>query len=150
MFITIIRNEQRSKKYYVIKSLFRLIACSLMFASTHSQAAPDKINQGTQLEVTPERCIALHKGQTCYLEVTFDWQQLQSGYYCLINVTRSKVLQCWKNRSKGQYSFDFQSSKSNDFVLRNKNSNDDLAHAQIVVAWVYKSTKRPKSNWRLF
>ncbi|NQY33680.1 MAG: DUF3019 domain-containing protein [Alteromonadaceae bacterium] len=143
------RNKKRNKQPHVTIISGWLIACCLMLASSHSLAQPDKPVRGTQLEVTPERCIALRKGQTCYLEVTFKWQQGESSDYCLINVTRNSVLKCWRNRSKGQYSFDFQSSKSNTFVLRSKNSNVDLAQAHIVVAWVYKSTKRSKLSWRL-
>jgi len=101
------------------------------------------------LVVTPKSCVALHKGQKCYLEVTFDWQAKLNNY-CLVNNTRSQIMKCWSNKKAGQYSFDFQSIQSNDFSLQLQDSNTDVAHAQIVVAWVYKSKKRSKSSWRLF
>jgi len=104
---------------------------------------------GATLKVTPKNCVALHKGQKCYLEVTFDWQAKQNDY-CLVNSTRSQVMKCWSNKSTGQYSFDFQSTQSNDFSLQVQDSNTNVANAQIVVAWVYKSKKRSKSSWRLF
>jgi hypothetical protein len=101
------------------------------------------------LTVTPKNCVALHKGQKCYLEVTFDWQAKLNNY-CLVNSTRSQVMKCWSNKQTGQYSFDFQSTQTNDFTLQVQNSKMNVAHAKIVVAWVYKSKKRSKSSWRLF
>jgi hypothetical protein len=102
------------------------------------------------LEVTPERCIALHKGQKCYLEVTFKWRHSQISDYCLVNTTTNKVIKCWQQQAQGQFNFDFQSKLSNKFSLRKKESTINLANTQIPVAWVYKSAKRPKSTWRLF
>ncbi|WP_252734066.1 DUF3019 domain-containing protein [Pseudoalteromonas sp. C2R02] len=123
--------------------LLSAITCLLMsFTSSASES-------NASLVVTPKNCVALHKGQKCYLEVTFDWQAKLNNY-CLVNNTRSQIMKCWSDKSSGQYSFDFQSTQSNDFSLQLQDSNTDVAHAQIVVAWVYKSKKRSKSSWRLF
>jgi hypothetical protein len=130
-------------KTFKFTVLFALLA---MFTTISAHSAPTK----AVLNVTPEQCVALRKGQTCYLEVTFDWQYAKAGNYCLVNTTRNKVLKCWSKSTKGQYSFDFQSTKSNDFVLRQQDSAKVLAHTQVVVAWVYKSNTRSKSRWRLF
>ena len=48
---------------------------------------------------TPERCIALHKGQTCYQEVLFRWQTPASGEYCLILTDRQHQLTCWTGKA---------------------------------------------------
>ena len=126
-----------------INLLFALLA---MFTTINAHSAPVVAS----LSVTPEQCVALRKGQTCYLEVTFDWLYAKAANYCLVNTTRNKVLKCWNRATKGQYSFDFQSTKSNDFVLRQQDSGKILAYTQVVVAWVYKSNTRSKSRWRLF
>jgi hypothetical protein len=122
----------------------------LLLFMVNVQAAPIEAMDNVQLSVTPERCIALHKGQTCYLEVTFNWQHPDVDDYCLVNATSSRVITCWQQEKKGQFSFDFQSTMSNDFALRSKKSGKVHANAKILVAWVYKSSKRAKSTWRLF
>ncbi|MDG1120862.1 MAG: DUF3019 domain-containing protein, partial [Glaciecola sp.] len=95
-------------------------------------------------------CVALRKGQTCYLEVTFTWQHPKVGNYCLVNATTNHTLQCWEQHTKGEFSFDFQATMSNDFALRTQASTTDLVSTTIPVAWVYQSSKRAKSTWRLF
>jgi hypothetical protein len=132
-------------------TLLPVFAVFLLLMVTKPGSAAQRLDsQGVLLEVTPERCISLHKGQTCYQEVTFTWQHPQANDYCLVNVTRNQVVQCWRQTSTGEASFDFQSTVSNDFALRPKQQNRDLARAQIIVASVYKSSKRSKSSWRLF
>lgn len=126
-----------------------LASLCLMMAGNVCASSAD-IAHTAYLEVTPKRCIALHKGQTCYLEVTFKWRHSTISDYCLVNTTTNKTIKCWQQQGEGQFNFDFQSKLSNDFVLRKQNSAIDLASARIPVAWVYKSNKRPKSTWRIF
>lgn len=118
--------------------------------SVLTNTAANNSEQFAQLKVTPKRCIALRKGQKCYLEVTFSWRHPQLSNYCLVNTTRNKILKCWQQQTRGEFDFDFQSTLSNDFSLRKHDSTVDLAQATIPVAWVYKSSKRAKSTWRLF
>jgi hypothetical protein len=130
--------------------IFWLTPFSAKADNVQSVATPDNSKQLAQLKVTPKPCVALRKGQKCYLEVTFKWQHPTISDYCLINTTTSKTMKCWKQQTKGQFSFDFQSRLSNDFALRYQESATDIARATIPVAWVYKSSKREKSTWRLF
>jgi len=125
------------------------------FISLPTMAAPNNdqlksIESVAQLTVSPKPCVALHKGQKCYLEVTFSWQHPKINNYCLVNATLGKTIKCWKQSAKGKFIFDFQSISSNNFALRVQASEVDLAQTRIPVAWVYKSTKRAKSTWRLF
>lgn len=115
-----------------------------VYASTAKSAT------SAQLKVTPKPCVALRKGQKCYLEVTFTWQHPKASNYCLVNSTSSKVMKCWDQQAKGEFSFDFQSTQSNEFALRKLDSAKDIVSASIPVAWVYKSSRRQKSTWRLF
>jgi hypothetical protein len=135
--------------------VFLLISCwfiplSAKAETTKSNIVPSNSSQLAQLKVTPKPCVALHKGQKCYLEVTFNWQHPQVSNYCLVNTTKNKTIRCWKQQTKGEFSFDFQSKLSNDFALRSQKSTTDIARTTIPVAWVYKSSKRAKSTWRLF
>lgn len=121
-----------------------------LLCMTNTQASPMESVDNARLDVTPKRCIALRKGQICYLEVTFHWQHPKMGDYCLLNVTNNKTVKCWQQTKNGQFSFDFQSTMSNDFSLRSQKSGKVHANAHIAVAWVYKSSKRAKSTWRIF
>ena len=126
------------------------ISVSAKAETTKSNTAASNASQLAQLKVTPKPCVALHKGQKCYLEVTFSWQHPQVSNYCLVNTSINKTMRCWKQQTKGEFSFDFQSKLSNNFALRSQESTTDIARATIPVAWVYKSSKRVKSTWRLF
>jgi hypothetical protein len=141
--------------YRLAMPVFLLIFCWFISVSaeaetTQSNTEPSHSSELAQLKVTPKPCVALRKGQKCYLEVTFSWQHPQVSNYCLVNSTTNKTMMCWKQQAKGEFSFDFQSKLSNDFALRNQESTIDIARASIPVAWVYKSSKRAKSTWRLF
>jgi len=144
-----------NKKFRWTMAVFLLIACWFISVSVKADivksiTTPSNSSQLAQLTVTPKPCVALHKGQTCYLEVTFSWQHPQVNNYCLVNTTTNKTITCWKKQARGAFSFDFQSTSSNDFALRGQASDIDLAQTRIPVAWVYKSSKRAKSTWRLF
>jgi len=130
--------------------VYWLISTPAKADTIQSNTTPSNSRQFTQLKVTPKPCVALHKGQKCYLEVTFSWQHPQVSNYCLVNTTIHKTIKCWRQQTKGEFSFDFQSKLNNNFALREQESTTDLALATIPVAWVYKSSKRAKSTWRLF
>lgn len=145
-----------AKLFISFKQSFCLIM-AVFFLPIAAHAASEKIatfsianNAPAELIVTPKPCVALRKGQKCYLEVTFNWQHPKLNNYCLVNVTTKKSLKCWRQQTNGEFSLDFQSELSNDFALRQQETVKDLARATIPVAWVYKSSKRAKSTWRLF
>lgn len=127
-----------------------LIVCWFISIPANAETTQSNSEQLPQLKVTPKPCVALRKGQKCYLEVTFTWQHPQVSNYCLVNSTTNQEMRCWEQKTKGEYSFDFQSKLSNNFALRNSKSAINIAQATIPVAWVYKSSKRAKSTWRLF
>lgn len=147
--------QQINKILHLNMPILLMIICWLTPFSAkadniQSVTTPDNSKQLAQLKVTPKPCVALRKGQKCYLEVTFSWQHPQVNNYCLVNTTTNKIIRCWKQQNKGDYSFDFQSKLSNSFALRHQESTIDIAQTTIPVAWVYKSSKRAKSTWRLF
>jgi len=146
---------QINKKSRLSMPIFLLIVCWFISVSAKADTVksiltPSNSSQLAQLKVTPKPCVALHKGQKCYLEVTFSWQHPQVSNYCLVNSTTNKTMKCWQQQARGEFSFDFQSKLTNDFALRNQESTIDIARTTIPVAWVYKSSKRAKSTWRLF
>ncbi|MBC3766332.1 DUF3019 domain-containing protein [Neptunicella marina] len=134
-----------------MKNMKTLIVFIFALASllTGINASADEAIKNAALLVTPERCIALHRGQMCYLDVTINWHTYHANDYCLINKTDNKVVTCWKDRKQGTHSFEFQGVQSTDYSLQDPTGRD-VANAKVVVAWVYKSTKRTVSTWRLF
>jgi len=144
-----------NKKPHLSTPILLLVVCWFISVSVKADTVksiptPSNSSHSAELKVTPKPCVALHKGQKCYLEVTFSWQHSQVSNYCLVNTTINKTMRCWKQQTKGEFSFDFQSKLSNDFALRSQKSAIDIARTTIPVAWVYKSSKRAKSTWRLF
>jgi hypothetical protein len=139
-------------KKYVIFMITRLsftaMFITLIWASGVHAAATNQYSVG--LHVTPERCVALRQGQTCYQEVTFNWRQSQKGNYCLVELSTKHVLQCWQQVNSGMFAWDFQSNESREFALRGQDQTENLAATHITVSWVFKSSKRPKSSWKLF
>ena len=139
---------KKHKEFMSSAGYFTLILLILTWAN-YVQAAPREPN-ATGIFVTPERCVALRQGQTCYQEVTFSWQQPQPGNYCLINLATKQLLRCWQNTNQGKFNLDFQATQSTDFALRAEKQQTDLSTTQITVSWVFKSSKRPRSRWKLF
>ena len=139
----------KKHKIFVISPLYlRLLLLTLIWSSSGHSGASDQYNIG--LDVTPERCVALRQGQTCYQEVAFNWRQSKKGNYCLVELSTLQVLQCWQEVNSGKFEWDFQSSESLEFALRNQDKAENLAATRITVSWVFKSSKRPKSSWKLF
>ncbi|GAM74814.1 hypothetical protein JCM19241_1157 [Vibrio ishigakensis] len=106
--------------------------------------------QGVQLTVTPEQCVALHKGQTCYQEVLFEWKTPKDGRFCLINDGTRQQLVCWKGDYAEQYRYSFRGRKTTHFSLVPLGKEQPLAKVKVVVTWVYKAPKQSQSGWRLF
>jgi len=130
-------------KYVIPSVLF-----SLLFSL--SVNADSESGKGEYLRFSSERCVALHQGQTCYLDVTVEWRMNNIGDYCLVDVTENAILKCWNKMTRGKFEFEFQRAKSADFVLRSAGAQNDLLKGNIQVVWVYSAPKRTKSNWRLF
>lgn len=99
---------------------------------------------------TPERCVALHKGQTCYQDVMFRWHTPKVGHYCLVQASNQRRLTCWSGMSTLQYMYSFEGDKTTTFNLIRNNEAKPLAKVKVVVTWVYKAPKQSQSGWRLF
>lgn len=101
------------------------------------------------LTATPQRCVSLHKGQTCYQDITIQWQATELTSVCLINLSTKQQIACWDNANNIKLQFAFASANNQLFALINA-SGETVATTEVSVAWVYKSSKRTKDTWRLF
>jgi hypothetical protein len=132
-------------KYFT--ALLMLIITSL----SHAQQQSSSQGKGlATLSISPKGCVALRKGQICYQQTSLTWEHAIPGDYCIIQWSNKSILKCWKNQTGGQFSFDFQSTQDEEYVLAQRDSQEVLSRTRMVVSWVFKSSKRPKSSWRLF
>ena len=90
-----------TKKHKKAMSFSGYFSLLLLTWANYTQAAPP-VHNATGLFVTPERCVALRQGQTCYQEVIFSWRQAQKGNYCLVNLSTKQVLTCWQNTDQNR------------------------------------------------
>ncbi len=134
------------------QSVFSLCAIILPLTSFQSMASETTNNQRKIqfLNVNPERCVALRQGQVCYQEIKFTWQAFTAAHLCLYDEESITPIKCWKGKSQGSFEMDFQSSTSRSYILRNEDSQEKIATAKFIVAWVYGNKKRRRTSWRLF
>lgn len=129
-----------------LKALFHTAIFAMTFTAT-SAWSQDKAIAFT---ATPERCVALHKGQICYQEVLFRWQTPSYGEYCLVMSKSGRRITCWNGASQQEYHYNFEGDKTTSFSLIADDKADPLARVKVVVTWVYKAPKQSQSGWRLF
>lgn len=125
-----------------IFGLAMLLGCCSALADT---AAPDNI-----LRIKPARCIALHQGQVCYQTLKIEWQADVEDSYCLYQQDNKTPLLCWDNMAAGRGSYEFEGASTRKFILVRKRDNKALAEVPVEVAWVYDSSSRRESHWRIF
>ncbi len=144
MFENMISNRGQLAK--TILALFLGLAAALL-DPVHAETT-------AQLDLSPERCVALNEGQTCYQTVLISWQADHPADYCLVREPQEAPLVCWENRSHGKAKMEFASSETVTFRLRltDKVSQRDIdvAESAVIVTWVYSDTKRRRNSWRLF
>jgi hypothetical protein len=106
------------------------------------------------MEMTPDRCVAMTEGQTCYQTVTVSWQSTELESYCLFEENSDTALVCWDNANEGEAKLAFESSESVTYRLRlSKNPTETkkvVAEQNVLVTWVYSKTKKRRNSWRLF
>lgn len=101
-----------------------------------------------KLTVTPDKCVALRKGQTCYQTLRIKFTSSNIGDYCLGIAGQSKTLQCWSRITSAEYRYELAASEAADFEVIDANQSA-VASAKVTISWVYKQT-RSRSRWRLF
>ncbi|MFT4653569.1 MAG: hypothetical protein ACI82S_001221 [Patiriisocius sp.] len=129
---------------------FFFSVCVTFCLFTGNSYAEDNNLKDNELVGIPLRCVALRQGQFCYQEVIFKWHQAEVGNYCLVELSSLNNIKCWSQVKTGEVDFDFQSDKSLTYGIRKKNEQINLSTTTITVSWVFKSSKRPKSSWKLF
>ena len=112
-------------------------------------AEPLLSEQDVSFRVTPTTCIALHKGQQCFQQLTLSWRTPVGFRLCLFGDSSGQPLHCSSTEvTEIQYQYRSQSAES--FVLREGESGPVVSTVSVTTAWVYRTGKRSSSGWRLF
>ena len=122
----------------------------LAMALTAKPVTAAEQEQSIVFTATPDQCVALHKGQTCYQDVVFNWQTPDVGRFCLVLTQQQQQLVCWEGKAIQQLQYSFESDATTAFSLIRAGKNTPIAEVKVVVTWVYKAPKQSKSGWRLF
>ncbi|WP_105213015.1 DUF3019 domain-containing protein [Pseudoalteromonas sp. T1lg22] len=130
---------------------FRLSASlSLMLALPSWAAQPEALSaELPTLLSTPNTCVALRQGRTCYSDITLNWQVDNEERYCIRQNQATKPLHCWQQQQQGKLVFEFASKTAQGFELFHVTTGKVLARTEVRVQWVYTSGQK-KRRWRLF
>jgi hypothetical protein len=128
------------------------ISCALLSVFTAAVVAdtPAAAQSPLLLQSKPNRCVALHQGQVCYQSVQLLWRAEQAGDYCIFQAQAQQPLHCWQSAAEGEYTYAFASETPVQLHLVNSRTNTRIAETTVEVAWVYKTSSRRKTHWRIF
>ncbi|KJZ00813.1 MULTISPECIES: DUF3019 domain-containing protein [Pseudoalteromonas] len=101
------------------------------------------------LLATPNTCVALRQGRTCYSDIELQWQVANDAAYCIREQTKQQPLHCWQGQRQGYIIVDFASPKAVRFELFPRASGETIADTEVRVQWVYTNGQK-KRRWRLF
>ena len=135
----------------LLNTLILVILITLAATVQNARAYQEMVPSAkSELTVSPNRCVALRRGQTCFKDVTIKWHTDVNSNYCLRIEGSDDYLHCWSGTRQAMLKFDFQSTASKTIQLVNQKNNQVLLETEITIAWVYKSKSRAKASWRLF
>lgn len=116
------------------------------FVYSQEKTAP---SLGSALTLLPNKCVALHKGRTCYAELKFQWKVKIKGDYCLYEEALTSPIKCWRQSNRGYFEYNFQSSVSRSYILVAESTKETIAKGGVSVNWVHKSPDK-RRRWRIF
>lgn len=146
----IIKGCNRGMRRSILLALLAILFGDFAIADPLSRTELPGTDSDIKFSVKPNKCISLHKGQTCFQKVLFTWTLPEKTEYCLYSLSTDQALICWQGGSTHSFAFDFQSIDSETFQIRASESAEILAETTIKRAWVYRSERKSPSNWRLF
>lgn len=111
---------------------------------------PQESQREFELLLSPQRCISLHKGQTCFQEVRVSWRTPLMGRYCLLINTQEAPLRCWHGNEVIELDYVFEGTESLSFQIKSQQDGAVVASRLFEVSWVYRSSRSKNSTWRLF
>ncbi|MFC3033745.1 DUF3019 domain-containing protein [Pseudoalteromonas fenneropenaei] len=101
------------------------------------------------LAISPNKCVALNEGRTCFADVTFTLKLPDNGEYCLRERDNPKPIGCWKEAQTIHYLYSFARAETTLYELVRRRSGEVLGEAVVEVNWVHR-IRTKKRRWRLF
>jgi hypothetical protein len=132
--------------------LWGLIVCCIMVLLSKVAAEEHQsmsVNQPI-LKVRPSHCVVFREGQYCEKNIQIEWQTSKIGNYCLFVDESLESLMCWQNLASGSFIIEKKITQSTSYFLREKDSQKEIAHQIVTVAWVYDAIRKNRATWRLF
>jgi len=131
-----------------------MVVILLMLLFTHhvtwANDKPTEQQFSATMTISPDQCVAMTEGQTCYVDIELQWQASSIGEYCLFSSRQENAIQCWSQTSKGRFQQEVASTQNVIYTLRKQQTNVRLAQSELEMAWVHKRRGKPSTWWRLF
>lgn len=139
--------------HFVDRSLVRNRLTSGLFILALLSAENVVSQESTQLQenvlkITPNKCIALKKGQICYQSLRIQFTPATTSEFCLKVSNQSEPLECWSGNEPVEFQYRFASRTDLTFEFIDMRKQI-MASATFDVAWVYKHSRK-RNRWRLF
>ena len=134
-----------------------LISALLMFSFHFNVMSNDVSEHDTEMEkmtvsmtVTPDQCVAMTEGQTCYVDIEIKWQSSNVGDFCLFRSGKEGAIRCWSQKSQGEFQQEMASKTNVVFSLHRQQDLLLLTKTEVVMAWIHQKRGKPTNWWRLF
>lgn len=114
-----------------------------------AESVTSTVAQQSELQLSPNKCIALRKGRECFASIEIKWFTTITGDYCLRREIDNMIINCWSGQTQGEFLYFFRSAEKENLQLVVKGTQRVVSQAQVKVSWVYKS-RRKKGRWRIF
>lgn len=129
---------------------FQSSMVALAIAAFVGNAYAEAVDTPPRLTVQPTQCVVLEQGQKCHANARIKWQAEQPRSMCLHSSLEQKPIKCWEDTIAGAYQENVASRTSVYYALKTLGGDEVLAEAELNVAWVYRESRRPSRQWRLF
>lgn len=118
-------------------------------ADAETRAGGVAASSPPRLVATPSTCVALHRGQVCYVDVGLSWSALGPGRWCLEREDGPRLV-CWHGAERTAHEHGYASASAERYRLVRAADGGSVATAEVRTAWVYRTGRRSASGWRLF
>lgn len=132
--------------------MFRLITfVSTLSTAAVGIAAPENpVEHNRLIHLRPTQCVALHKGQTCFQKIQLTLHNKQQQRLCVFRSEAKEPLLCAEPAELKQLSITFEGKESLPFYVIEQAQQTIVASTLFEVSWVYRSSRKNSTDWRLF
>lgn len=138
---------KRACTYQCFLRSWAVTALMLMFAAG---AKAESTNAQLRLTVVPNQCVVLEQGQKCHANAQVKWAADRPRSVCLHSSLTQRPLKCWEHTVEGAYQEKVVARSNVSYFLKPSGGGEILAETELNVAWVYRESRRPTRQWRLF